>query len=179
MKTELITERLCLSMPVIEDLENLYQLSSRPEVNLFNPHGPDQSIDQTKETLEYWINADWKGGGVGYYMVRERGSHAYIGYVGVAMRKFYGMNMLNLAYRIHPEFQGKGFVVEACRDVIAEAKKTFPNRVIRVLTKNNNAPSIGVAKKLGFIHNAKFDNDPEEGDVSLFDMDVDVSNSWK
>ena len=176
MKKEILTDRIRLTAPSLSDLEEMYALSSKIEVNLFNPHGPVKSIDETKKTLDYWIEKDWKAKGVGYYIVRELKTNAFIGYVGVALREFKKQEMLNLAYRINPEFQRKGYVIEACKLVISETKKLYPDTIIRVLTKKQNVPSLGVAKKLGFIYNPKLDNYPEKDDVNLFNVPQEISN---
>ena len=54
-----------------------------------------KSAAETKETLEYWIENDWNAKGIGYYMVRELKTNAFIGYVGVALRPFKEKEMLN------------------------------------------------------------------------------------
>lgn len=60
MKKNIKTSRLELSKPSLGDLKELYELTSKPEVNLFNPHGPDKCIEETEETLQYRIKKDWK-----------------------------------------------------------------------------------------------------------------------
>lgn len=186
MYSTIVTQRLVLRRPVIEELEEYFGLFSRPELHLYNPTGPDTDISQTEETLRTWI-ADWESEGVGYFSVRlrdeawlevsnsgsavqaHRDAPELVGYVGVAKRKFdEETSVLNLAYRIHPEYQGGGLVTEACRAVLREAQESYPNLRIRAYTKAENQPSRKVAERLGFSYHPELDNYPEVGDVNYF-----------
>ncbi len=82
------TTRLVLTTPADTDLDDLFALSSMPEVNIHNPDGPDTDISQSLERLTAWI-ADWHDNGIGYHTVRDREGY-YIGYVGVTFREFQG-----------------------------------------------------------------------------------------
>ena len=177
MKNEIISERLRLLRPSSDNLEEMYKLMSNPEVNLYNPSGPDKSIAETKERLELWIKDDWEKNGIGYYMIRELLSNEYVGYAGVALRTFKNIDILNMAYRINPKFHRKGYVIEACREIISDVKKKYPEKIIRILTKKENIPSFELGKKLGFIYNSEFDDYPERGDVNLFDIDLNMSST--
>ena len=55
---EITTARLYLQPVQAGDLDELYALSSVPEVNLHNPAGLDRDITQTHERLNDWIT-DW------------------------------------------------------------------------------------------------------------------------
>ncbi len=177
MINNLQTKRLSLTKPSLKDLEELYELTSKEEVNLFNPDGPDKDISEAKATLQTWID-DWEKENIGYFMVRIKDTGEYVGYVGLAYRDFLGMKVLNLAYRINPTFQKKGYTYEACTAIIREANKDLGRVVIRALTKKDNLPSMGLAKKLSLIHNDKFDNYPDEGDVHLFNVKKQISDTW-
>lgn len=161
------TSRLSLRPVQLTDLEELYALSRMPEVNLFNPSGPDRSIDEARERLEDWLR-DWETDGIGYCTARMLESDAYVGYVGLAARTFRDEHVLNLAYRIRPEFQGSGLVTEACRALIEAARPRWSGHRIRVLTKQDNTPSIAVATRLGFTHAPDLDDTPDPGDINLF-----------
>ena len=88
--------------------------------------------------------------------------------MGLAARTFRDERVLNLAYRIRPEFQGSGLVTEACRALIEAARPRWSGHRIRVLTKQDNTPSIAVATRLGFTHAPDLDDTPDPGDINLF-----------
>lgn len=177
MKNSNETDRLVLQRPKLEDLNELFRLCAKPEVNLYNPAGATRYIIDSKRTLESFI-ADWNFNQVGYYTARIKSSGEYLGYVGLRKKKFLGMDMLNLAYRIEPKFQRQGYTYEACRFILDNLDPELSQIPIMVLTKQNNIPSFQLAIKLGFIHNPKFNNYPEHGDVYLFSVDRKISSCW-
>ncbi len=178
MNEILKTERMILKKPSYKDLQELYNLTSKKEVNLYNPDGPDKSIKEAETRLTFWMNEDWNKRGVGYYFVRDIDTNEFIGYIGLSFRDFLHIEFFNLAYRIEPKFQGKGMVTEACEKIISEAKAEHKNRVIHVLTMKQNIPSIRTAEKLGFVHNPKFNDIPNLNEVHLFDVPIQISNTW-
>ncbi len=169
------TERMVLNKPNISDLEELYNLFSKEEVNKFNPMGAANDISETREMLDYWMN-DWNTKGIGYYIARTRFDNDFIGYMGLAYREFMGEKILDLAYRIEPKFGRKGYTMEGITAILANLDIEKGNEIIRVLTKRNNIPSISVAEKIGFIYNEKFDDYPEENDVYYFNVNKDISS---
>ncbi len=178
MKEILTTKRLRLKKTSYKDLKDLYNLTSKEEVNRFNPSGPDKSIKDTEKILTFWMNEDWNKKGIGYYFVRDIKTDEFIGYIGLSLRDFLNIEFLNLAYRIEPKFQGKGIVIEACEKIISEAKEEHKNKIIHVLTMKQNIPSIRTAEKLGFIHNPKFNDIPNLNEVHLFNVPIQISNAW-
>lgn len=177
MREILTTSRLKLQKPDWAELEEYYQLCSKPEVNIYNPAGPDANIEVSKEKFAEII-AGWERNKIGYYFARILETDEYVGYIGVCKIEFLGQEMLNLAYRIEPRFQRYGYTYEACQAVLAAVKADHPGLPIRVLTKKNNLPSFGLAEKLGYIYNPKFDNYPDSGDVYLFNVSREVSDCW-
>lgn len=157
-------------MPKYDDLNELHKLFSNPSLNLFNPDGPHIDIEESRKYLEYWIYYDWEEQDLGYYILETKEDLEFIGHTGLAMRNLSGKNILNLAYRIEEAFQGRGLVKEACEKVFEEYEKFYDKFPILIHTKRQNAPSIGVAKSLGFNYNKNFDNNPDKDDISFFNI---------
>ncbi len=177
MKTKIKTKRLLLIKPSLSDLEELYELTSKEEVNLFNPKGADKHIDEARLTLQSFIE-DWRIYDIGIYIVRLASTYEFVGYIGLYLKRQFGIKVFNLSYRIEPKFQRKGYVLEACEIILSEIKKEYKDVPVMVLTKRNNIPSINLAKKLGFIYNEKFDSYIDSEDVFLFDVDKSISSAW-
>lgn len=177
MRNRLETMRLVLERPKWEDLEDLFALCSKPEVNLYNPAGADRDIADSEQTLAAFI-ANWDSDKIGYYSARIKSSGDYLGYIGVRKQKFLGIDMLNLAYRIEPKFQRQGYTYEACRFILDNLDPVLSQMPIMALTKADNTPSFQLAIKLGLIHNPIFNDYPEPGDVYLFSVDQEVSSRW-
>lgn len=167
------TDRLILQRPKLDDLDDLFHLCSNPEVNQYNPAGADRSIDDSKRTLAGFI-ADWDNNQVGYYSARIKTSGEYLGYIGVRKKLFLGIDVLNLAYRIEPKFQRQGYTYEACRFILDHLDSSISEMPVMALTKADNIPSFQLAIKLGLIHNPRFNDYPEPGDVYLFSVGTEV-----
>lgn len=69
---------------------------------------------------------------------------------------------LEIGYWIGRPFWDKGFVTEACRGIIAEAKETLQVTQIKASVFADNPASVSVIKKLGFT--------PCDGDATGFSM---------
>lgn len=166
MKEIIKTKRLILEKVNIKHLDDLHNLCSNEEVNIYNPVGAIKDKEETKSMLEHWIN-DWGKDGIGYFIAKTT-QRDFLGYVGLRYTDFKGEKVLNLAYRIEPNHWRKGYVFEACEKIIESREADEKTSKIMVLTKRENKPSIGVANKLGFFYDESFDDYPDKGDVYLF-----------
>jgi RimJ/RimL family protein N-acetyltransferase len=76
--------------------------------------------------------------------------------------------VVEIAYGIAPEEQGKGYATEAAKALV-ELARTFPEvRVIRAHTLPDGAASKRVLEKCGFQHTGEV-IDPEDGLVWRFE----------
>lgn len=173
MENLLETDRLTLQCPKLEDLDDFFHLCSNPEVNRHNPAGADHSIADSRRTLESFI-ADWDNDQVGYYSAKIRATGEYLGYLGVRKKRFLGINVLNLAYRIEPKFQRRGYTYEACRFILDSLDSKISQMPIMALTKSENIPSIQLAIKLGLTHKPRFNDFPEPGDRYFFSANQEI-----
>jgi uncharacterized protein YhfF/RimJ/RimL family protein N-acetyltransferase len=148
------TRRLRLRKPEIGDVDNLFALSSKPEVNAFNPAGPMQKRSEAIDMVNEWIEQDWNAKGIGYHVIFDAVTDAFIGCAGLSYRTLNGKPIANLAYRIEPVFQHRGLVKEACSAILAAYDRRLP---VMVLTLETNLPSRAVANSLGFVHDPRFD----------------------
>lgn len=148
------------------DLTETFALTSLPEVNLYNPDGPDTTPAETAQALTQW-ERDWHEDGIGYYTARLRETGTYVGYMGLRKRTADNTSYLNLAYRIHPAMQGKGLVWEGCTAILEAARKQFAGMQVRALTKQQNKQSIAAALRLGLQHIPALDNRPDPDDINF------------
>lgn len=169
MNIVLETKRLLLIRPTEDYLTALYQLHADPRTNVYNPAGPHREISETKEMLNEWIK-HWLAYDFGYCLMIEKESKVMIGMCGLRYKRLDGNVVLNLAYRLSPEYGRKGYTKEACLALIQYIKKVqhIDNRIV-AHTKADNIPSIRTAKSLGFLRETQYDNFEASGDVYLFE----------
>lgn len=140
------TPRLILRPFREKDLDRLAELMANPDFMRFSLGV--FSREQTASFLEKLI--DWDHRGLpSQFAVIHRGDNRLIGYCGFFHQKVDGTNEIEIGYRLHPDYWGRGLATEAARAVrdhgFADLK--LP-RVISLIHPENLA-SRRVAEKNG------------------------------
>jgi RimJ/RimL family protein N-acetyltransferase len=78
-------------------------------------------------------------------MVRERTSHAAVGYVQATINP----DSTDIAWVIGTQWQRKGYATEATRALIEWLVRAFDVRLLRALIRADHVASHGVAERLG------------------------------
>jgi [ribosomal protein S5]-alanine N-acetyltransferase len=147
MKTILQTPRLLVRELSEDDLDEVSAMLTDPEVMRFwpRPFSREESAEwigrQRKRYEEY---------GFGYWMAVEKATGQAVGQVGVLPRVLDGVDEVDIGYIIRRSRWREGFASEGaagCRDHVFE--KLARSRVL-CLVRPENAPSLGVARKIGF-----------------------------
>jgi RimJ/RimL family protein N-acetyltransferase len=156
---ELVTDRLRLRMPRIEDFEHraAFYASDRS----VHEDGPVSRA----EAWRIWASevGQWPLLGYGPFSVEHRSTQAYVGEVGIYNPV--GFPEPELGWFVLPEAEGRGFAAEAARAVMVWVRDAFGwDHVINIIAPANDR-SIALAKRLGGVHT----NRPgiDEGDVVI------------
>lgn len=156
---ELLTDRLRLRMPRIEDFEHRAAFYASPRS--VHEDGPVGRI----MAWRIWASevGQWPLLGYGPFSVEDRATGAYIGEVGIYHPV--GFPEPELGWFVVPEAEGKGFAAEAARAVMSWAHQTFGwDHVINIIAPGNDR-SIALARRLGGVHSNRPGVDP--GDVVI------------
>ena len=147
----LVTERLELWVPARSDMWAMLAIVADPATNRFL--GPEQT--RTDHYERFCRNAgSWQLYGYGSFMLRERGSGALIGNAGV-FHSFRGLgedfdDSPEAGWILRADRVGRGLAREAMTAAFAWfAREHGPQRIV-CMTAPGNAPSIGLAGRLGF-----------------------------
>jgi len=96
-----------------------------------------------------------------YFAVDEIKSGKFIGFIGLAEKKFADQTELfvDIGWRLAPEFWNKGFATEGAERVLAFAKNDLQITEIISIATASNSSSISVMEKIGmhYSRNFKFD----------------------
>ncbi|WP_182579954.1 GNAT family N-acetyltransferase [Staphylococcus gallinarum] len=170
MNIVLETKRLLLIRPTEHYITSLFQLHADPRTNVYNPTGPQKDIGETKEMLTEWL-AHWGQHDFGYCLMIEKETKEMIGMCGLRYKILDDNVVLNLAYRLSPEYARKHYTKEACQALIQHVREVqhIDNRIV-VHTKVDNIPSIQTAKSIGFYRDEQYDNFEAVGDIYLFEQ---------
>ena len=140
------TERIDIREFTLKDLAAFQHLMADPEVMRFSLKGP-LTKEEAAESFEKRILAHYQKYGFGLWALFV--GEQLIGLAGLISQTIDGIEEIELAYRLHPDFWGKGYALEA---VTAISKYAFSHlnleHLISIIDPNNHS-SIKVATRLG------------------------------
>ena len=141
------TPRLVLRLFCENDLERLVKLFTNPGFMRFSGSN-GYTREQTGEVLEKFLR--WKRERLpSPFAVIDRSSEALIGYCGFLHQEVDGIDEIEIAYRLHPDFWNRGLATEAARAIRDHAFRDLKlQRVISLIHPDNHA-SRRVAEKNG------------------------------
>ena len=142
MKKEIIaeTERLILRRYTEDDLQDLFEYLSDPEVVAFEPYKP-MTLKEAKDNLAWRISTDEM------IAVELKSNHKMIGNVYLGKRDF---DTLEIGFVFNSNYWKNGYAKESCEKLI---KLAFQNNVHRIYAECDpeNQNSWGLLEKLGFL----------------------------
>ncbi len=152
MPRPLETEPLVLRSWTEDDLDAAYAvLEGHPDVWAFDP-GYQRTREQRAAIIRKYAAGN-EPDGCGTLAVVEKQSGAVIGYVGLQLyvlpREPLATPEVELYYKLGREFWGRGYAVEACREMLRFAFEEMRLARIVTITDNKNLPSIRLLGRLG------------------------------
>lgn len=147
------TARLRLRAHRVDDHAERVALWSDPEVTRYIGGRPFGAEEVWRRFLQYV--GLWHVLGYGYWAVEEKATGRFIGDVGFAdlkrdMEPSLG-GMLEFGWALAPHVHGKGYASEAVAAALAWANEHVPHLTAVCIISPENAPSIRVAEKAGFV----------------------------
>lgn len=147
------TARLRLRAHRADDFEGCRAIWSDPEVVRHIGGKPSTGEEAWRRLLTY--AGLWSVLGFGYWAIEEQASGRYIGDIGFA--EFQRdidpplRGMLECGWALARVAQGKGYASEALAAIEAWRRAHFPERRAVCIIAPDNAPSVRVAEKAGFL----------------------------
>jgi RimJ/RimL family protein N-acetyltransferase len=160
---ELVTDRLRLRLPRLEDFE--YRAAFYASPRAAHEDGP---IGRAM-AWRIWASevGQWPLLGYGPFSVEHRSTAAYVGEVGIYNPV--GFPEPELGWFVTPEAEGRGYAAEAARAVMRWVRASFGwDHVISIIAPGN-ARSIALALRLGGVHSNRPGLD-EDDVVILHDL---------
>lgn len=140
------TERTRIREFCMEDLDQLFELYSLPEITRWVPglRSYEEEAAYQRDYIQYMYGLF----GYGMWLVFEKRTGKLIGRAGVETNEACRAGEAELGYLIHPAYQKQGIAVEVGRAILKYAKETLGLRRIFARIRKDNAASLAVAKKL-------------------------------
>jgi RimJ/RimL family protein N-acetyltransferase len=158
------TDRLSLRRFTPDDVENLVELDSDPEVMHYINGGratPREKIE--REELPAFLRYDECDDGYGFWAVVEKSSGEFIGWFHLRPRVDGSADEPELGYRLRRAAWGKGYATEGSRALVERAFAVLGARRVWAETMAVNAASRRVMEKAGLRHIRTFHQEwPDE-----------------
>ncbi len=143
------TERCLIRETTVADVDDFYRIYEDPTIteymeNLFADPEEERAYAQD------YIRHVYSFYGFGMWTVCRKDTGEVIGRAGLSMRE--GMELPELGYIIAVPYQKQGYAMEVCRAILDVGYRELGFDGIQVLTKRENAPSVRLAEKLGFVY---------------------------
>jgi GrpB-like predicted nucleotidyltransferase (UPF0157 family)/GNAT superfamily N-acetyltransferase len=143
------TERLILKTSELSDLDNLLALGTDPEVMKYIGDGTIQTEEKVKRSLSIAIPYQEKYG-MGFCSVFEKDSGNFVGQAGlVHLGIDDSHHEIEIAYRLHKNFWGKGYGTELVRALIRWGFEHLSVYKLIAVAAPENIASQKVLKKAG------------------------------
>ena len=143
---ELETDRLKLRMWRESDLDAYAEMSADPAVMRYLTLGKLFTRADAWRSMAYFIG-HWDLRGYGHWAVEEKATGRMIGRIGFLNPE--GWPGFEIGWTLASHAWGKGYATEGARRALAYAFAQLDQRHVISLIHPDNAPSIGVAERLG------------------------------
>jgi len=155
------TNRMNLRLPTMEDVDNLCQMDSNPNVMKYIGTGV---VKTRQETIEYLEKAvAMSDGNTGYWIAEENDTGDFIGWF--VLKQLENTPDFELGYRLVESQWGKGFATEGAKFIVHHAFHTLKMKKILALTLPEHKVSQNVLRKAGL----EF-----AGKTIYYNLDVDL-----
>lgn len=149
------TERLRFRNWSIDDLEDLIEMNSDPEVMRYFP----ATLDKAENEAFCKRLADrYKQDGYTYYAVDRLDTGECIGFIGLAKQTYEAdfTPCVDIGWRLKRSAWNQGFATEGAKACLQFAKETLQLDKIYSVAVEQNTPSINVMRKIGMRYDHHF-----------------------
>ncbi len=143
------TERLTIRRFTADDAAFVYALYNDPDFLRYIGDRGVHSIDDARAYIEAGPIASYARHGFGLYVVEVKPGMQPVGVCGILKRD--ALDAPDLGFAFLPDHRGRGYASEAARAVLAFARETLGLTRILAITSPDNATSMAVLGKLGFV----------------------------
>jgi RimJ/RimL family protein N-acetyltransferase len=163
MQILLETDRLILRRLTEDDLDNLVELDSDPEVMHFLSGGPATPRDVIERDILPRCLRSYEGSaGLGIWAAIEKASGDFLGWISLRPHEGSPPGEVELGYRLRRAAWGKGYATEGSRALIRKGFTELGVQRIVATTYQYNLASRRVMERLGLAHVRSYRLTPEE-----------------
>lgn len=143
------TERLVLKAYSIEDAEGLYNYAKNPNVGPHAGWKPHESVEESLEIIEsLFLPAE-------AWAIRLKGDSRIIGTIAFEEDRHRDDMSKEIGYSLAEDAWGKGYMTEACGEVLRFAFDELCLNLVGICTGPQNKRSQSVIRKCGFVYEGR------------------------
>ncbi|MBM3921507.1 MAG: GNAT family N-acetyltransferase [Sphingomonadales bacterium] len=139
----------CFRLMNISDAQAIYEINTDRITRLYTSLFQQQTIDVIVSWLDYYPHYDRHG--FGLWVIEHKESNKLAGLCGLRVRKDLD-NRIDLSYRMHPEFRGKGIASAAVKTCVTWGFETLQLNDILAQVHIENSISLHILAKDGFVN---------------------------
>lgn len=162
----LVSERLQFRKIQLEDASFIFKLLNTPGWHRFIGDRGITSEEKAKDYIEKRYLSSYAEHGFGNYVVELKESGQAIGTCGIFKRP--NLDHPDIGYALLPEFEKRGYALEASRKLLNYAALKWNLQEIGGITAKDNIASISLLKKLGLQNAGTIVMEKEGEELSLF-----------
>ena len=147
---ELQSQRLKLRELSLNDVDTIHQLHSLLETDKYNTLGVPKNIDETKNLVIDWTNAQYESPRKKYVFCIEDNHKDFIGLFGLNIGKPNYRNA-EIWYKLHSNYWNKGYATEAVKAILHFCFTELKLHRVEAGCATANIASIKVLEKSGMI----------------------------
>ncbi|MUP45273.1 N-acetyltransferase [Gramella sp. BOM4] len=156
------TERLLIRPASIEDAGFILELFNSPKWLQFIGDRNLKTEEDARKYIEDVMLPQLRSHGFSNNIVIRKSDGRKMGSCGLYDRE--GLEGIDLGFAFLPDYEGKGYAIEAASEIVRAAKEEFGIDRLEAITLEENAGSRKLLEKLGFELKGtiRIPNDPEE-----------------
>jgi len=160
------TDRLLLRWLGAGDAAFILQLLNEPSWLKYIGDKGVKTLQDAEDYIRKGPREMYERRGHGLYLVETKERGESIGICGLIKRE--ALEDLDLGFAFLPEFWGKRYAFEAASAAIAHGKSALGLARIVAITSQDNQPSIGLLKRLGFRFERRMRLNTEGPELELY-----------
>ncbi len=140
------TERLILKDLSMEDLGGFFEYASNKEVGSRSTWKPHESLEESRQILEEFVESGE------FFGIHTRETGKFIGLVGLhedELKRMPREKCREIGYGLHYDYWARGYMAEACREVVCYAFEDLGLEILTGYTSRGNERSKRVLEKIG------------------------------
>ncbi|MFV0572225.1 MAG: GNAT family N-acetyltransferase [Xanthomarina gelatinilytica] len=165
------TNRLIISKLTLEDASFILELTNTPHFIKYVGNKNLKTLEDAKNYLKEGTLKSYKNFGFGFYKLQlKQEQNKTIGTCGLVKRE--QLDHVDIGFAMLPGYEGKGFGLEASKEILKLAKNTFKLTRILAITLPTNSNSIKLLGKLGLSYEKRVKPFEDDEELLLFAKDL-------